>query len=88
MGLAKRRATKIQPKTVGGSIFGLFSNFDKCGLEVADKVISGVVDVNVCVKFGNSTLNRADLFDSLPVGPCFTHFHAVLSCNLQQTGSS
>ena len=36
-------ATKIRPKAVGGSIFGRFSNVDKCRPEVAGDVISGVV---------------------------------------------
>ena len=37
---AKRKATKIRPKSAAGGIFGRFSNFDKCRLEVADDAIS------------------------------------------------
>ena len=39
-GQAKRRANKIQPKAIRDYIFGRFSNFDKCGPEVAGDVIS------------------------------------------------
>ena len=47
MGQAKRRATKIRPQTVGCGIFGRFANFDKCRLEVADEVLSGMADHDV-----------------------------------------
>ena len=42
MGQAKRRATQIRPRAVGGDIFGRFSNFDKCRQEVAGDVVSGL----------------------------------------------
>ena len=42
VGQAKRRATQIRPKAVGGGIFGSFSNFGKCRSEEAGKVISGL----------------------------------------------
>ena len=41
VGQAKRRATQIRPKAIGGGIFGRLSNFRKCRLEVAGDVISG-----------------------------------------------
>ena len=42
VGQAKRRATKILHKAVGGGILGRSFNFDKCWLKVADDVIFGV----------------------------------------------
>ena len=42
VGQAKRRATEIRPKAVGGGFFGRFSNFGKCRSEVSGDVISGV----------------------------------------------
>ena len=38
---AKRRATKIRPKSVGSDIFGRIPNSDKCRSEVAGDVIPG-----------------------------------------------
>ena len=61
MGQAKRRATKIRPRAVGGYIFGRFANFEKCRPEVADDVISGLASdyfgMDVRVKLGDSMLN-------------------------------
>ena len=61
MGQAKRRATKIRPKSVGSGIFGRFRNFYNCRSEVAGDVISGVavdyVGMDVCTTFGESGLN-------------------------------
>ena len=58
---AKRRATKIRPKTIGSGIFGRVPNLDKCRSEVADDVISGVtvdyVGMDVRATFGESGLN-------------------------------
>ena len=60
---AKRCATQIRPKAVGGGIFGHFSNFDKCRLEVAGDVISdkpmGPDVLNNHVKFGDHHNNRS-----------------------------
>ena len=45
LGQTKRSATKIRPKAAKGGIYGrflVFSNFDKCRLEVARDVISDV----------------------------------------------
>ena len=39
---AKRRATKIQPKAIGGPIFGRFSNFDKCRPGVGGDIVPGL----------------------------------------------
>ena len=59
--IAWSSATQIQPKAAGGGIFGRFSNFDKCRLEVAGDVISGRLmgpDVpENSVKFGDSSNN-------------------------------
>ena len=61
MGQAKRRATKIRPKAVGGGIFGRSMNFDKIRSEVAGDDISGAaVEQAVMVvyaTFGESWLN-------------------------------
>ena len=55
---AKRSATKIRPKAVGGGIFGCLSNFDNCRLEVTSDVTSSTaverVGMDVCVKFNDS----------------------------------
>ena len=60
-GYAKRRATKIRPKAVVSGIFGRFSNFDKCRLEAAGDVISGLAielaGTDVSAKFAGSRLN-------------------------------
>ena len=49
------RSGEIRPKAVGCSILGIFSNFDKCRLEAAGDVISGVAldkaGVNVHTEF-------------------------------------
>ena len=62
MGQAKRRTTKIRPQTVGGGIFGRFSNFDKCRPEVSGEVISDMtiewVGMDVLAKFGDSTFKN------------------------------
>ena len=42
LGRAKRHATKIRPKALGGSVVGYFSNFEKCQSEVTDNAINGV----------------------------------------------
>ena len=51
---------EIRPKALH---FRPFSNFDKCRLEVAGDVISGVavdwISVDVCTKFGDSVSNRS-----------------------------
>ena len=63
VGQAKLRATQIRPKAVAGGIFGRFSNFDKCRLEAAGEVISGLIvdptDWTATVKFGDSMSNRS-----------------------------
>ena len=63
VGQAKRRTTKIRPKAVGCGIFGRFSSFDKCRLEVAGDVVSGAnvgqVGTDIPVKLGDSRLNRS-----------------------------
>ena len=49
LGQAKRRATKIRDKAVGGSIFGsFFSNLDKCRPEEPGDVIAGSVWMSMC----------------------------------------
>ena len=61
LGHAKRRATKIRRKAVGGVIFGRFSSFDACQPNAAGDVISGAavekVGIDVLTKFGDSRLN-------------------------------
>ena len=65
VGQAKRRATKIRPYTIGGSIFGRFSNFDICRPQEADNVITGVTEDYVGLDVGGkfdvdeSSLNSA-----------------------------
>ena len=87
MGQANRCATKIQPKAVGGGIFGRILKSGNCRLEVSDNVISGAavgwVGVDVRVKFDDSTLNSAELFDSLAGRTRFAHFCAVFNCIVQ-----
>ena len=84
-GQAKRRATQIRPKAVGSDIFGRFSNFDKCRLEVDGDVISGVaveyVGVDVRATFGESGLNTKqwpNYFTLWPAGPVY----ASLVCSI------
>ena len=59
----KRRASKIQPKPVGGGISAVVSDVDKCRPEADCDVISGVainlVGLEVRVKCGGSRLNGA-----------------------------
>ena len=47
-------------------------------MEVASEVKSGVAvayaNMDVCVKFGDTRLSRAELFDSFPVGPVLRYF--------------
>ena len=58
VGQAKRRATKLRPKTLGGGIFSPFSNVDNFRPEIFEDVQSGVVvepvGMKVSVKFGDS----------------------------------
>ena len=53
---------EIRPKDAGCGIFGLYSNFDKCRLEIAGDVIPGValehVGMDVRAKFDDSRLNN------------------------------
>ena len=73
VGEAKRCATKIDPKQSEVAFGPFFSNFYNCRPEVADDVISSVAVDYICmdvhVNFGDSMLNVAELFGSLPVGP-------------------
>ena len=61
LGWAKCSAIKIRPKAVAGSIFGRFSNLEKCRPEVDGGVTSGVsvdkVGMDVHVKFCDFRLN-------------------------------
>ena len=61
VGQAKCRTTQIQPKAIGGSIFGFFKNFDTCRPEVGGDVIFGVaedwVGMDVRATFDESGLN-------------------------------
>ena len=63
---------EIRPKAVGGGIFGRFSNFDKCRLEVAGDVIPGevveYVSTDVVAKVGDSKLNTGRIIRPF-VGP-------------------
>ena len=66
-GPGKTTRHKIRPKAIGGSIFGRFSDFDKCRLEVAGDAISNTtVGMDVRVKFAES--------DSLPAAPVLRTF--------------
>ena len=58
--------------------FSAVFNFDKCQSEICGDVMSGVavdwVRVDVRVKFGDSRLQMAELFDSLTDVPVFCTF--------------
>ena len=63
VGLAKRRATQIRPKAVGGAIFGPFSNVSNFRPDVHSDVVSVEVveatGLKVRVKLGESRSNRS-----------------------------
>ena len=86
-----RNATilKFDPKLSEVAFSAVFSNFDKCPSKVASDLVSGAAEdkvaLDVCVKIGDSTLNVAFLFDSLPAAPVL-RICAVLNCILQPTG--
>ena len=83
------RSEEIWPKDVGCSIFGRFSNFDKCRPEVAGDGKSGValgyVGTDVCANVGDFRLNSGQII-RLFGRTRFTHFCAVFSCILRPTG--
>ena len=77
------RQTRIRPKAVGGSFSAVSSKFEKCRLEVADDVISGLavdqVSMDVHVKFGDSMLNSGQIIRLFASCARFTHFCGVLN---------
>ena len=78
MGQAKRRATQIRPKAVGGGIFGRSSNFDKCRLELAGDVISGRFmgpdASDNCVKVGDPAITLLEKLHLKPSEAAFSTF--------------
>ena len=86
------RFGEIRPKAIGCCIFEHLCNFDKCRLEVACDVISGVavdkVGLGVYARFGDSRLNSSRIIRVIALpDPFFAHFCAVFNCLLQPTGS-
>ena len=79
-------------RAVGNGIFGRFSNLNKCRLEAAGDVISGVVldyvSMDVPASFGEYKLKVVELFDPLSARTRFAHFCAIFNYILQPTRSS
>ena len=89
-GLAKRHATKIRPKAIGGNISDCFLELDKCRPEVAGDVVSDaavhLVSMDNHVKCCDSMLNSGQII--WLAGPLLRTFVRDLIAFLQLTGSS
>ena len=82
VGQAKRRATQVRPKAVGGAILGHFLNFDKSRLKEAGDVISGRIMGSYVpddrAKFGDPSNNLSrEIAHEAVKGGIFDGFFAV-----------
>ena len=95
VGQARRRATKIQTKVVGGGIFcRVFSNFEKSRHEVADDIISRVaveyvgmdVQFKIWLFYGKQWPSYSTLWPAEPVLRTFVQY-LIAFCSRPETDS-